>query len=101
MAPLGSRRFARSEGIEAKADPGDPINQDIYQIPKREMKKRSIHTLPPTLLHALEAFEADPLVTETFGPEFRDIYLHYKMRVWERDFFAVSQEHRERMLTCI
>ena len=89
------------EGIEGKLDPGEPVNRDIYQIPKRELKKRGIRTLPPTLLHALEAFEIDPLVTQTFGAEFRDIYLNYKMQVWERDFFAVPKEHRERMLTII
>ena len=89
------------EGIQQKTEPGDPVNQDIYQIPRREYKNRGIRTLPPTLLHALEAFEADPLVEQTFGAEFREIYLNYKMRVWERDFFPVANEHRERMLTSI
>lgn len=88
------------EGIREKAEPGDPINQDIYGIPRREYRARGIRTLPPTLLHALEAFDADPLVEQTFGG-FRDIYYHHKMRVWERDFFEVSNEHRERMLTAI
>ena len=89
------------EGIQQKTESGDPVNQDIYQIPRREYKNRGIRTLPPTLLHALEPFEADPLVEQTFGAEFREIYLNYKMRVWERDFFPVANEHRERMLTSI
>lgn len=88
------------EGIERKLEPGDPINQDIYQISRRDYRARGIRTLPATLLHALEAFDTDPLVADTFG-SFRDIYFEHKMRVWERDFYEVSQEHRERMLTVI
>jgi glutamine synthetase len=88
------------EGIEQGLEPGDPVNQDIYRISRREYRTRGIRTLPPTLLHALDAFDNDPLVAETFGP-FRDIYFEHKMRVWERDFYEVSNEHRERMLTAI
>ncbi len=66
---------------------------------RRELKRAGIQTLPPTLLHALESFEADPLVDDTFGTEFKEIYLRQKLREWDKSFFHVSDEQRERMLT--
>jgi len=89
------------EGIEQKADPGDPINLDVYQMSRRDLHKAGIATLPPTLLHALEAFEEDPLVEEALGTEFKEIFLKQKMGEWNRDFFHVSDEQREQMLTHI
>ena len=89
------------EGIESRADPGEPINMDVYQMSRRQLHEAGITTLPPTLLHALEAFEADPLVEATFGSEFRDIFLRQKMGEWDRSFFHVSAEQREHMLTYI
>ena len=68
---------------------------------RRDLHAAGIATLPPTLLHALEAFEADPLVGETFGAEFRNIFLSQKMGEWERSFFHVSAEQREQSLTYI
>ena len=89
------------EGIENRADPGEPINLDVYQMSRRELHQAGIATLPPTLLHALEAFEADPLVEQTFGDEFKSIFLRQKMGEWDRSFFHVSNEQREHMLTYI
>lgn len=89
------------EGIEQRLDPGAPVNQDIYQIPRRAFRERGILTLPPTLLHALEAFENDPLVEQTFGASFRDVYLAHKMGEWERTFYSVSEEQRARGLSYI
>jgi len=89
------------EGIQEKADPGKPIDADVYRMSRRELTAAGIATLPPTLLHALEAFEADPLVEETFGAEFKDIFADHKRAEWDRAFFQVSQEQREAMLTYI
>jgi glutamine synthetase len=87
------------DGIEQKADPGTPINRDVYRMRRRDLKEAGIETLPPTLLHALEAFEIDPLVDEVFGSEFKEIYITQKLREWDRSFFHVSDEQRELMLT--
>lgn len=86
------------EGIEHGLTPGEPINNDIYTIPRREFRERGIATLPPTLLHALEAFEADPVVERTFGAEFAGIYAEHKRREWERGFYPVSDEQRAERL---
>jgi glutamine synthetase len=89
------------EGIAEKADPGAAIDADVYRMTRRELKTAGIATLPPTLLHALDAFEADPLVEETLGAEFKDIFLDHKRTEWDKAFFQVSAEQRDAMLTYI
>ena len=92
---------AELEGIRNKADPGEPINLDVYKMSRRDLHAAGVATLPPTLLHALESFEADPLVEEIFGAEFRNIFLSKKMGEWERSFFHVWGEQRQQSLTYI
>jgi glutamine synthetase len=89
------------EGIAEQADPGRPVDSDVYRMARRDLKGAGIETLPPTLLHALEAFEADPLVDEALGSAFKEIFLDHKLREWDRAFYRVSQEQREAMLTYI
>jgi glutamine synthetase len=89
------------EGIAEQADPGKPIDADVYRMSRRELKAAGIATLPPTLLHALEAFEADPLVEAAFGAEFKEIFLDHKRAEWDKAFFQVSAEQRAAMLTYI
>ena len=89
------------EGIKNRADPSPLINIDVYQMNRRQLREAGISTLPPTLLHALEAFEADPFVGETFGAELKKYFLQQKMEEWNRSFFHVSTEQRDHMLTYI
>ncbi|MDH3714857.1 MAG: glutamine synthetase [Gammaproteobacteria bacterium] len=89
------------EGIRDKADPGEPINTDVYQMGRTALKDAGIGTLPPTLLHALEAFEEDTLVEQALGTECKNIFLEHKRKEWQRTFFHVSTEQREAMLTFI
>lgn len=86
------------DGIEQELDPGEPFNNDLYQLDKRQLAQHGIHTLPPTLLHALEAFEQDPIVDQAFG-SFKDIYLDHKTKEWERSFYPVHDEDRQQVLT--
>jgi glutamine synthetase len=88
------------DGIQRKLDPGEPLNDDLYRRGKKELRAAGIQLLPRTLLHALEAFEEDPLSAEAFG-SYKDVYLAHKSREWERSFYAVSDEQREQFLTFI
>ena len=47
------------DGIKRKADPGDPVQEDIYKMTKSERKKRGIDTLPANLGRALDELESD------------------------------------------
>lgn len=82
------------EGIEQELDPGTPVNQDIYKLTTDELDAAGIRRLPPTLLHALESFAADPLVADTFG-SYRKVYLDHKKKEWAKSFYRVSAEQRE------
>jgi len=93
------------EGIREQADPGRPFNDNLYQSLSKPSASGvhtvaggTIHRLPRTMLEALQGFEADPLVADVFGQEFRDIYLEYKLGEWERSFYTVDQDERDRML---
>ncbi len=46
------------------------MNVDTYTVPDAELARRGVHRLPRTLGEAVDAFEADDLARETFGPEF-------------------------------
>ena len=81
------------EGIDQQLDPGQPINVDMYQLTMSDLKAMGVERLPPTLLHALEAFEADELTAETFG-DYRDLYLEHKRKEWARGFYRVTDEQR-------
>jgi glutamine synthetase len=86
------------DGIEQQLDPGDPLNDDLY---KRGPKAAGLELLPRTLLHALEAFEADPVSSAAFGDFYKEIYLGHKHREWERAFYRVTEEQRRDLLTFI
>jgi glutamine synthetase len=66
------------EGIRRELDPGEPINQDTYKLSAEELEKLGDLALPSSLGAALDAFEADTLAAEVFGPEFHRTFLSYK-----------------------
>lgn len=87
------------EGMEQKLDPGAPQNRNAYEL-GGSLREQREQLLPRTLLHALEAFDDDPLVEEVFG-DFKHIYLKHKMREWESTFYRIHQEQLDDKLTFI
>jgi len=89
------------EGIDKELDPGEPLNDDLYKRGSADLKTAGIDLLPRTLLHALEAFDADPISAAAFGDFYKSIYLSHKTREWERTFYRVTEEQRQQYLTFI
>jgi glutamine synthetase len=89
------------EGIEQELDPGQPLNRNCYELTRSELKEIGMNFLPRTLLHALEAFEADPFTERVFGAEFKGIYLKQKLKEWDEGFYPISKSHLEQRLTFI
>jgi len=89
------------EGIEQELDPGKPLNQNCYDLSRSELKEIGMKFLPRTLLHSLEAFEADPLIDQVFGTEFKEIYLKQKLKEWDDGFYPISEAHLQKHLTFI
>lgn len=77
------------DGIERKLDPGEPFNTDLYQFDQRQLKARGVRSLPPTLLHALDAFEEDPISETAFG-SYKETFLAFGHRRWQKGFYAVE-----------
>jgi glutamine synthetase len=94
---------AGMDGISKHLDPGTPWNENLYALADGRVKATEPmpERLPRTLIEALDAFRADPLIGETFGEEFRDIYMRQKTREWERGFYKVSDEERASMMEFI
>ncbi len=92
---------AGMEGMSSGIDPGEPLNMNLYEMTDDERKRRNIQSIPRTLIHALADFEADPLVPETFGSEFQDVYLKTKHAEFNKHFFRVTDVDRQMMINYI
>lgn len=79
------------EGIREKLDPGDPHEDNLYELTEEEFAKRGISELPRTLDEAVKAFAADPFVEEILGAELRQEFITYKSEEWRQYHQRVSQ----------
>lgn len=81
---------AGMEGIAEQIDPGeDCFGKEPTSFPK----------VPGGLRSAIESFSSDPLMAETFGQEFVDIYSEIKISEWDEYALAVSDWELNRYLT--
>jgi glutamine synthetase len=78
------------EGIREKLDPGQPQEDNLYALSPAEFAARGIQELPRTLAEAVEAFAADPFVTQTLGQGLRDEFITYKSEEWRQYHQQVS-----------
>jgi len=88
------------DGIEQALDPGIPLNTNCYDLTRAQLKESGVDLLPRTLLHALEAFEEDPLMDRVFG-DFKGIYLAQKMREWNEGYYAINEAHLQKRLNYV
>jgi glutamine synthetase len=58
-----------------------------------------VSQLPRTLLEAVEAFDADPLSEQVFGPDLKAAYCELKEREWWEFHNEVSPWEIDRYLT--
>ncbi|MEM8956116.1 MAG: type III glutamate--ammonia ligase [Verrucomicrobiota bacterium] len=79
------------EGIKENLDPGDPQEDNLYELSPGELEARGISELPRTLQEALEAFTADPFVEKVLGSELRGEFITYKAEEWRQYHQRVSQ----------
>jgi len=79
------------EGVLTQLDPGDPVEDLTYDWSPRG---GSSTRLPRTLLEALDAFEADPLVAEVFPRQFIEEYVAMKRGEWDEFHGHVTEWER-------
>ena len=84
------------EGVRERIDPGAPTEDNLYDLSDAEREARGIAFLPQTLMEAVEAFAADPLVERTLGKALRDEFIRYKTAEWQDYHLTVSAWEIER-----
>jgi glutamine synthetase len=91
--------MAGLEGIEQGLDPGDPLPMNMYVLNDAELAELGVTTLPRTLLEAVEAFDADPLMDEALGPELKKSFVELKSEEWWDYHNEISPWEIDRYLT--
>ena len=86
------------EGIREGLDPGEPHMENMYEYTAADLRARNIDVLPRTLLHAVEAFAADPLSREVFGDLMFDAFVEFKTQEWTQYHNHVSDWELARYL---
>jgi glutamine synthetase len=80
------------DGIERDVDPGEPCELNLLELTEEEAAHVGLFSMPPTLWHALEHLEADPVLRDGLGKTSEGDYADYYVAT-KRDEFRAS--HRE------
>ncbi len=82
------------DGIETKADAGEPNAENLYTIPYDELKARGLETLPSNLLMATVELAQDEVLREGLGAgrdeDYVDYFIKVKLDEWNRYHEQVS-----------
>ena len=87
---LGMTAAAMTEGVVNGYSPGEPLNQDLYEMSEEALVNSGAQRLPRNLLEAIEILRTDKLVRNVLGETMMDSYLRYKTDEWERYHQAIT-----------
>jgi glutamine synthetase len=79
---VGGLIAAGLDGLERGLEPPEPVEVDPATIPAPEREVRGIHRLPATQEEALDALEADAVLTGALGPVLAESYLAVRRSEW-------------------
>jgi glutamine synthetase len=80
---VGGLIAAGLDGLERALEPPDPVEVDPATIGEHERERRGIARLPATQAEALDALEADDVLTAALGPVLARSYLTVRRSEWE------------------
>jgi glutamine synthetase len=86
------------DGIAQSADPGPPVNKNIFKMSQRERRHLRIDELPGNLSEALDALEKDDLMRDTLGEHIFSHFLEAKQEEWSDYIQQVSSWEQKRYL---
>jgi glutamine synthetase len=86
------------DGIENKIDPGARNDDNLYEVPEEELRRRGIGVLPRSLAQAIDYLEEDEVVKGALGVEYANYYIQVKREEWRRYHNSVSQWEIENYL---
>jgi glutamine synthetase len=79
---VGGLIAAGLDGLERGLEPPEPVEVDPATIPDAERTERGIVRLPSTQAEALDALEADEVLTAALGPVLTESYLAVRRSEW-------------------
>jgi len=96
---LGGLIAAGLDGVERGLEPPEPVGVDPATLPEEEREARGIDPLPATQQEALDALEADEVLTAALGPVLTDSYLAVRRSEWSTySLQGADFEHRGHFL---
>jgi glutamine synthetase len=91
------------DGVDRKLDPGEPNQDNLYELSAAEVTERGIVSMPPTLAHACDELIADAVLREGMGKVRGGDYIDYYAQVKRAEFSeyhaVVSDWEVQRYLT--
>ncbi len=73
---------AGMDGIEKEMDAGEPTNLNLYAMSLEEREAKGIDILPQNLGEAIDALEADTVLTDAIGKEVMGEFITLKRDEW-------------------
>ncbi|RYX91177.1 MAG: type III glutamate--ammonia ligase [Comamonadaceae bacterium] len=70
--------YAGLDGINRKLSPGEPCNENLYQLSTAELAKKGIERLPTSLPDALDALQESDVMKRGLGEAFVNEFLEVK-----------------------
>jgi len=86
------------DGIDRQLSPGDPVNQDVYEMSAAQRAELGLKLLPQNLGAAAEALRADTVLAESLGPAIVHEFAALKSAEWIEYSQHVSAWETERYL---
>jgi glutamine synthetase len=88
-----------SEGIDDRADPGEPEQRNIYDV-MEEVKEKYVK-IPISLGEALDALEQDETVRSALPGELYKVLNEYKRDEWETFLATVTEWDLKKYMDCL
>ncbi len=76
--------MAGLDGIKKKIEPGDPVDEDVYELTSERKRALGIKELPTTLKEALDEMKSDEVVHEALGSHIFEAFIEYKTNDWNQ-----------------
>ncbi len=73
---------AGMDGVKRRLDPGKPNNTNLYECSADELARQGIKLLPQNLAEAIDAFEADEVVSGALGSDLAKEFAAIKRMEW-------------------
>jgi glutamine synthetase len=87
------------DGIRNKMTPPDAVNRNIYVMSKEEREENGIHSLPTTLMEALNLLKEDQVIVDALGKHLFENFMEAKEIEWDMFRTQVHPWEREQYMS--